>query len=450
MVAHQFQGPAGNPVEEFQDFKTDAFSYLKSCVQLYGDIFQLPFSGEGDFAPTIVISHPEAIRFMNSTSTLSYFENKPVPAGDYLYGGNKHLLSLSKVSHQRLKKLMMPHFHGQALQAEAKQIWVLAEQLSQSWANEEPFWVVQAMQTLTLEVIVQIVFGITEGDQYQSLKYWTTEWLNWSALPEVGKAFYLEELRKGERADSPWGKHLYNLKKIDETLYGEICSRRLDPEKQRSDILSLLLATQDEQGNPLTDAEVRDNLLFNLFAGRDNTGVALSWALYELHRHPIVLEKLRQEIDSLDESLDLLKVAKLPYLTAVCKEILRLYSGGVLSLSRVIASPLDFMGYPLEVNACLAASFYLLHRREDLYPQPEQFRPERFLEREYGNHEFAPFGGGHRYCMGYALSQMEMKLALAAFLRRYQFKLVDSQPVKGVMKNLLTYPETDFQMRASA
>jgi unspecific monooxygenase len=447
----QLQGPTGDPTEEIQQFSIDPFSYLDNCVQKYGDIFRLPYCVEGNFIPTVVISNPEAVQIFGSPATLKYLENQQAPVLDYQLGGNQHLTSLDKAGHQQMKKLMMPYFHGSAIQAQAQRIWTIAQRLSDVWANGEPFWVLQTMGDLTLEVIVQIVCGITEGPRYEALKHGINAWLTWGSSPEVAQALYVEEMRQDQSPDSVWGKHLNHLKQIDEILYGEIQARQAEPETQRQDILSMLLAAQDEDGNSLSDVQIRDSLLLNLFAGKDAAAAAMAWAFYALGNHPAVLTQLRQELDAAGANganPDFLAIYRLPYLGAVCKEILRLYAGSVLSVSRLLNDSIEFMGYRLEPGTALSTSYYLLHKRPDLYPEPEKFRPERFLEREYGSHELAPFGIGHRRCLGYALAEMEIKLSLAVFMSRYQLRRMENEPIKLVRRNLLLYPERDFQVQA--
>lgn len=443
-------GPTGSAPEELQKFSINPFKYVEECYQMYGDIVRLPFCVDGDLAPSVAISNPDAIQVLNSPATLKYLENKFTIAPKFLLGGEQHLASVDKSSHQRLKKLMLPLFNRQALEAQTQPIWEIAKRHSSFCQGGESFWVVKAMKALTLDVIVQIIFGVTEGSKHDTLKQRITEWIRWGASPEVSQAFFLESLRDEQDPDSPWNKHLQNLKGIDEILYAEISARRAEPDINGKDILSMLLAAKDEEGHQISDIEVRDNLMLMFFAGHDNTSSASSWLFYELHNHPDCLEQLQQELAPFEDAPDPLAISQLPYLSAACKEVLRLYGGSALSLPRVLNAPLTLAGYQLEAGTCISSSYHLVHRRPELYPEAEQFNPQRFLDRDYASHQWLAFGGGHRHCVGAALAQLEMKLSLAAFLLRYRLERLEHAPIALTMENLVNALERDFQMRVVA
>jgi unspecific monooxygenase len=199
------------------------------------------------------------------------------------------------------------------------------------------------------------------------------------------------------------------------------------------------MSARDQNGQPMTDTELRDELMTLLTAGHETTASALSWALYWIHSLPEVHHKLLQELDAFDDA-DLSGIAKLPYLSAVCQETLRIYPIAMLAFARVVKSPFQFMGYDLEPNTLLAPCIYLTHHREDLYPEPKLFKPERFLERQYSTYEYLPFGGGNRRCIGVALALFEMKLVLATILSRSQLQLVENSQVKPMRRGVTLAP----------
>ncbi|MBC6434767.1 cytochrome P450, partial [Nostoc sp. HG1] len=160
-----------------------------------------------------------------------------------------------------------------------------------------------------------------------------------------------------------------------------IRERREQADSSRTDILSLLMAARDEAGQPMTDEELRDELMTLLVAGHETTATALAWALYWIHKIPSVRQKLLQELDSLGDNPDPGTVFKLPYLNAVCSETLRIYPVGMLTFPREVRTPISLEGYELEPGTVIYGSIYLTHQREDIYPEPKQFKPERFLER---------------------------------------------------------------------
>lgn len=206
------------------------------------------------------------------------------------------------------------------------------------------------------------------------------------------------------------------------------------------------MAATDEEGQPMSAEELHDELLTLLLAGHEATTNAIAWALYWVHRHPPVLEKLQAELEGITLD-DPMAIAERPYLTAVCNETLRISSVAFLSFPREVVAPITLQGYPLEVGARVYACIYLAHRRSDLYPDPEQFRPERFLERKYSMSEFLPFGGGGRRCIGDVLAQFEMKLILATLLSRHHFALTREAPEKPTRRGVNVAPASGVQMK---
>jgi len=191
---------------------------------------------------------------------------------------------------------------------------------------------------------------------------------------------------------------------------------------------------------------LRDELLTILFAGHETTATTLAWAFYQIHRQLNVREKLLQELDSLGENLPPMKIAQLPYLTAVCQETLRMYPVIPVLFPRITKSPLKIAGYLFDAETTLMPSIYLVHYREDLYPSARQFKPERFLERQYSLSEYFPFGGRSRRCLGFALAQLEMKLVLATVLSKYQLALAEDKPVKLQRRGFTLAPAGGVRM----
>jgi unspecific monooxygenase len=445
MISRILKGPSGKPEKELYKFSQDPFSYLDDCVEKYGDIFQIPFTVGGFFKPSIILGNPEAIQTLNSPAVLPYLENIQIPAFNELLGGCQHIAAVDKAANQKIRKLIVPFLKGKSLQFQVETIWKIAQDLSREWRGGEPFWTLEAMHQLTLENTIQIIFGVTEGSTHQRLKQATSRWLSWSASSEVTQALYFEELRQ-DQPDSAWGKHLQNLRAIYDILYTEIERTKAEPDP-RGDLLSTFVAAQDDDGNRLTDACIAQNLLSFLIAGYENSANSMTWILYALHSNPKVLEELWQELKGLDEPIDLFKILDLPYLDAVCKEVLRCFMGVTIGIERALNAPLDLMGYTLEPGTILMPSSYLLNKRSDLYPEPEAFRPERFLNRNYGSHEWAMFGGGHRRCPGDALALTMMKLVISCFLLQFRMERLDDIPIKVVMKGLQSIPERDFQLQ---
>jgi cytochrome P450 len=226
----------------------------------------------------------------------------------------------------------------------------------------------------------------------------------------------------------PWGYFLHLWRQFDQLLYAEIKERRQQADPSRTDVLSELIFARDENGKALTNQEVRDLLPSLLFGGRDASATAITWALYWIHRQRAVRDQLLKELDNLGDSPDFMSIVELPYLSAVCQEALRIYPTQVVTFPRIVESPVELMGYELSPGTVLLGCIYLTHQHQDLYQQPKQFQPERFLERQYSPYEFLPFGGGARRCPGEALAVFEMKLVLATILSGYQLALATKGP----------------------
>jgi cytochrome P450 len=184
-----------------------------------------------------------------------------------------------------------------------------------------------------------------------------------------------------------------------------------------------------------------------LVAGHETTASALSWGLYWIHYLPEVERKLRQELASLGDRLDPLEVIKLPYLSAFCWETLRIYPIALTTFPRLLKEPLEVMGYHFKAGTALMPCIYLVHHREDLYPQADQFQPERFLNRQYSPYEYFPFGGGDRRCLGMGLALMEMKLAIASILSQFQLILPDPKLLRPSRRGLTVAPPSNLRLK---
>jgi cytochrome P450 len=215
---------------------------------------------------------------------------------------------------------------------------------------------------------------------------------------------------------------------VDELLYDEIARRREDPKlEEHEDILSLLLQARYEDGTPMSDVELRDELLTLLMAGHETTATALAWGVERLLRHPAKLERLREEVDSGEDE----------YLEAVIKETLRLRPVLPMVL-RLLKEPMEIGGWELPAGAVVAPCIYLMHRHPEIYPEPRRFRPERFLEQPAGTYTWIPFGGGVRRCLGGSFAVFEMKMVLTALARHVRLRASQPAPER-VRRRAITW-----------
>lgn len=430
-----------SPWWQFVKWIADPLQFQETCRQKYGDVFTIQLGGMGSY---VIVGNPQAIQDIFSQD--AKFD---IGKGNFLAKpliGENSLMLMDGARHRRERKLLMPPFHGERLQTYAEQIRQVSLNVASQWPVNQPFVVRSAMQKVSLEVILQVVFGISEGDRYEQLKPLLTEWLNMTDSPLRSSILFFKFLQKDLGDWSPWGQMERRKAKVYQLLKEEIEERRGQDNHEATDVLSLMMAARDEEGQAMSDKELQDELLTILFAGHETTATTLSWAFYEIQKHPEVREKLLQELDSLGETASPMAIAKLPYLTAVCDETLRMYPVLPVIFPRIAKVPLQIADYSLAADTVMMPSIFLVHYREELYPEPTKFKPERFLENQYSPAEYFPFGGGSRRCLGYALALLEMKLVLATVLSHYHLALAEDKPVKLQRRGFTLAPATGVRM----
>lgn len=392
----------------------------------------------------VVISDPEAIAEIFSQDS-KFDSGRANVLAEPLVGQNS-LILMDGDRHRRERKLLMPPFHGERLQTYAEQICQITQQVASQWQAEEPFVAQTAMHDINLEVILQVVFGLSTGERYQQLKPLLVSWIDLLGSPLRASVLFLPFLQRDWGAWSLWGQIVRQKRRIHHLLQAEIEERRAKGNEGRTDVLSLMMAARDENGQAMADTELRDELLTILVAGQEATSISLAWALYQIHWNREVHQTLLQELNHLGDDSSPLAITQLPYLTAVCQEALRMYPITPVIFPRITKSPVQIAGYWFDTSTILMPSSYLVHNREDLYPDARQFKPERFLDRQYSPSEYLPFGGGSRRCIGYALAQLEMKLILATIVSRYQLSLAENKPVKLQPRGFTLAPKGGVRM----
>lgn len=417
-------------------------SVLEQRAKRYGD----PFVISKNTSPWVVyFSNPKAIQQI-FTADPELFDTNSANKILLPLLGESSLILLGGERHQRQRRLLMPPFHGDRLRTYGQVICAITEQVISQWKVGEAFTVRASMQEISLQVILSAVFGLHEGQRFDQLREILTLLLDSVGSPLSSVLLFFPSLQKDWGPLSPWGRFLQLKQQIDQLLIAEIQARRKQADPNRDDILSLLIAARDETGQAMSDAELRDELLTLLFAGHETTASALAWALYWIDHLPEVQSKLLHELNTLPPDADPTAIARLPYLTAVCQETLRIYPIAINTFPRVTKSAIEIMGYQFEPGTVLMPSIYLTHQREDIYPEPKLFKPERFLERQFSSYEYLPFGGGERRCIGLAFAQFEMKLVLATILSRCELKLASNRPVKPTRRGLTVAPPANMQM----
>ncbi len=409
----------------------------------YGKLFPDCFAVGSEELPLVYVYHPEAIQQIFTAPPEQFDSGRGNGGLGFLLGQNS-LILLDGQPHQRQRKLLIPPFHGERLQAYQRLICQITAEVTDCLRVGKIFQVRAIMQEITLRVILTAVFGLQQGDRYNKLKQLLGDVLNTISSPLSSSLLFFPRLQRDWGDWSPWGRFLRLKKEIDELIYPEIQERQQEGKLDGEDILSLLLNAKDERGESMTSSELRDELMTLLVAGHETTASALTWALYWVHYLPEVGDKLRFELDN--SGGDSSEIMRLPYLNAVCSETLRIYPITLTTFPRILNSEMEILGYKIPADSTLFPCIYLLHHREDIYPEPERFKPERFIERQYSFYEYIPFGGGNRRCIGMALALMEMKLVLATILSRFRLDLLDKRPLKPVRRGFTIAPPAGFKM----
>jgi cytochrome P450 len=420
-------------------------SLMAECAHRYGDIFTLHLSRK--YPPIVVVSNPQALQQILTQDTRDDF-SAPGDQNDLFKSllGERSVISLSGKEHQRQRQLMMPSFHGDRMRTYGQVIDRVTSEIVNRVQIGQTFDVRAIAQAITLRVMMQAVFGLHTGERAEQLEQRLVKLLDRGSSPLRVLMLYLPVLQNELGGIGPWAMQMRLQREVDALLYAEIQERRANPDSSRTDILSMLMVAQDEAGALMTDLELRDELMTLLVAGHETTATALAWALYWIHKLPAVKEKLLGEIDRLGANPDANAILKLPYLDAVCHETLRIYPVAMLTFPRVTNKPVSLAGQELAAGTVIVGSIYLTHQREDLYPHPKEFRPERFLERQFSPFEFLPFGGGARRCIGSAFALFEMKLALVQMLSHQELELVELRDIGAKRRGLVTAPERPIQM----
>jgi cytochrome P450 family 135 len=405
-------GPRLPPALQTLRWTVHSPSFMDHCHARYGDVFTLDFVARAMAGPGVPREEGKWVFLADPDHVKQVFTADPevVQTGEtnrFLLGlvGERSILVLDEPDHMTQRRLLLPPLHGDRVQRYAELMASVAHGEVERWPRDTPVALWPRMQAITLDVIVRVVFGIVEPAQIARWRELLRTMLNAGTSPR----FVITQAVLAALRARPMLKGFRQLvAPVDAAIYEEIVRRRDAVDlAERDDILSVLMQARYEDGSPLSDSELRDELMTLLVAGHESTATMLAWAFERLVRHPAKLARVREEA----------RAGEGAYAEAVVKETLRLRPVLPIVLRR-LAAPMEVGGHPLPKGAWIAPCAYLIHRRADLYPEPLRFQPERFLDTKPGTYSWMPFGGGVRRCLGASFAQLEMKEVLQAVVAR--------------------------------
>jgi cytochrome P450 len=401
---------------------------LFSCHERYGDIFTLKIAYEGTW---VMLADPAAVKQVFTGDPSVYHAGEGNQILETFLGRNS-ILVLDEKPHMSQRKLLLPPFHGERMQGYEATMSEIAAREIDSWPTGTPYQLRPRMQAITLDIILRTVFGIREAEKLVELRDALRDFLDLTTNPRL----LLPVLLVGPGRVRHLGPFRRRIERVDRLIYREIAERRKAGNlEERDDILSMLVAARHEDGSPMRDEEMRDELLTLLVAGHETTATSLAWAVERLSRHPEKLGRLRDEVEAGSED----------YLTATIQETLRLRP--VISIViRRLTEPVEIGGYELPAGVSVTPCVYLVHRNPEIYPDPDAFKPERFLDNPPGTYTWIPFGGGVRRCLGASFAQFEMAVVLRELVKRREIRPAKPQSERVFRRAITETPRNNAEV----
>ncbi|NBD32235.1 MAG: cytochrome P450 [Cyanobacteria bacterium] len=422
-----------NPIRFFQKYQ-----------RRYGDLFSARILGNQS-PDVFFVGDPQAIETI-FTAPPGQFQLGKITHVFRPFTGNQSLIMLDGEEHLRQRKLLMPPLHGKRMHFYQDVICELTKELASTLPKNQPFSSRKLTANITLKVILRVVFGIKSDARSRQLEKSITELLEAITNPLYSSLFFFPPLQIDFGKYSPWGHFLRKQGAIDTLIYEEIRERRQQDYSQDTDVLSLLLSAQDEDGNGMSDQELRDQLITLLFLGHETTASALAWMFYWVYSCPKIWNQFNTELKSLGTSPSPQALLELPYLDAICKETLRLYPIALIAQPRIVQETIQLHHQSFLPETILVPCIYLAHHREATFPQSQSFQPERFLSHQFSPYQYFPFGGGSRACIGAAFSLYEMKLIFGTIFANSALKLAPQLPIKPVRRGITIVPSGGVEL----
>jgi cytochrome P450 family 135 len=402
-------------------FTRDPLGYIRRYHERYGLLVRSSFPGVG---LTINVADPELVKQVFTADRSVFHAGEANATMLEPTVGTSSLLTLDEEPHMRQRKLLLPAFHCSSVSRWGETIREIAERDIDGWPVGRPFALRSRTYRITLDVILRAVFGVRDEQRFRRAQALVAAFAERAHLITL-----MPFARRNLGPWSPWARFARARAALDAFIYEEIARRREEPDVgERDDVLSLLLGASDEDGQPMTDQELRDELVTVIGAGHETTATALAWAFERLLRNQPVLERLQGSLSAGDE-----------YLDATIKETLRVRPV-ITDAARRLTREVELGGYRIPAGAVVLPSIAAIHYRTDLYPDPEEFRPERFLDGEQESYSWIPFGGGVRRCIGASFAQFEMRLVMRAILERTELRAASPAPEHPRVRNITVAP----------
>jgi cytochrome P450 len=403
--------------------------FMQRCSDRYGDIFTMRIRAGN---PWVFLSNPADVGKVLTISP----ELVRAGAGEanpllVPLLGSRSVMLLDEPEHMTHRKFILPSFHGRRMQGYGEMMVEVAREQIARWPLGEPLQLWPRMQAISNEVVMRAVFGTTQGPHMERLRGLLgrlTDWLN-----EPSRLTLVSVFGSGWLARSAQFRKM--IAPVEAALLEEVTRRRANPGRAEDEgILSLLEQAYDENGAPMSEQELRDELITLLSDGP--TATSLAWAFERLLRHPEKFERLREEVLAGEDDA---------YADAVVREILRLCPAVPLVM-RGLVEPMELGGYTIPAGTTVAPCIYLVHHREDIYPRPFAFMPERFLEGPPDTYTWLPFGSGVRRCVAASFAQLEMKLVMQTVLREVDLRAATTDSARPARSSVAFAPGEEAQV----
>ena len=426
-------GPRGSLLPTLQLIR-DPRAALEGWVRKYGD----PFLVRAMNGPVVVTGREELIRVIYGQDPNIY---SPFASSTIVpLMGSGSMLILEGEQHRRERRLIMPMFHGDRMKAYGERMQQIAIERFDAYRVQREILTLNLMTDISLEIIVRTIFGGSAPSLVTQLIQ-ASQKVVASSSPLL---FFSRKTHFTFLGLTPWDR--WNVAKQDlHRCLDQVINKRTQSGDPGDDILSMLCSATYEDGQPITREHIYSELMTFLFAGHETTALTLTWAMYHLHRNPTAHSSLIQELDLLDDNSPA-RLAAAPYLKATVQETLRIHPILTETL-RKLKAPLQLGEYHLPVGMAVAPATVLAHYNPATFEDPEDFRPERFIEKSYSPFEYMPFGGGHRRCIGAAFASYEIAIVLGTLLKRFKFELVEAAPVVPKRRNVTMGPSSAVPLR---